>query len=787
MRALDRKLWRDAWHYRSQLAAIVAVVTCGIALFVTLRSMNGYLRGSRDRYYREYRFADVFAPLKRAPLGVARRASRIGGVRAVDARLMYDVTLDVPGLPEPAVGRLVSLSVPRRDGLNELHLQSGRWPAMASSAEVIASGAFSKANRLQLGDSVGAVINGRWQWLRIVGTAISPEYVYEIGSGTIFPDNRRFGVLWIGDETLADAFEMQGAFNHLSLTLQAGASERAVIDDIDHLLAPYGGFGAYGRREHVSAAFLDGEIEETQVTSVFLPAVFLGVTAFLLHIVLSRLVGTQRDQIATLKAFGYSNVTVGAHYLALALIPVGLGCALGSGFGLWLAELLARVYARFYQFPSADFFPDWGVVWAACAVGTAAGVVGALGTVLRGVSLPPAEAMRPEAPARFRAGFLERVAAFRRITPATRVVARNLARRPVKMLFSVVGLSFAVGMVVTVLAMYDAIDLMKELLFYHVGREDVRVVFEEPRPRSAMDDLARLPGVLTTEPMRVVPVRLQIRQRRYQTVIRASWKNEELHRIVDQHGRVQQAPRAGILVSQILARILDIRVGDYLFVDVLEGARAHRVVPVAGIVDELLGSIAYMDADALRELVGGVPVVSGAYLSVDPRVADSLYSRLKRLPSVAGVEVRDVELRGFEQTIAESFSISLFTMMAFACVIAFGVVYNGARVALSERGRELASLRVLGFTRQEVTAMLLREQAVLTLLAIPGGFAVAYGLCWLLAVRFESELFRLPIVVNPRSYVLGALVVVVSGAMSGLAVRGRVRHLDLVAVLKTRE
>jgi putative ABC transport system permease protein len=787
MRALDRKLWRDVWHYRSQLAAIVAVVTCGIALFVTLRSMNGYLRGARDRYYRDYRFADVFAALKRAPLGVVRRAADVRGVRAVDARLTFHVTLDVPGLAEPAVGRLVSIAVPRRDGLNELHLQSGRWPATSRATEVLASSAFSKANRLQLGDSLGAVIHGRWQWLRIVGTAISPEYVYEIGGATIFPDNRRFGVIWLGYEALADAFDMQGTFNYLSLTLEPGSSELAVIDAIDRLLAPYGGFGAFGRRQHVSAAFLDGEIEETQVTSVFLPGVFLGVTAFLLHIVLSRLVGTQRDQIATLKAFGYSNVSVGAHYLSLALVPVALGCALGSALGLWLAELLARVYARFYQFPTADFSPDWTVVWAAVAVGVGAGMVGALGTVMRSVALPPAEAMRPEAPARFRAGLLERLALLRRMSPSMRVVARNLARRPVKMLLSLTGLALAVGMVITVLAMYDAIDFMKQSYFYQVAREDVKVVFESARPLQAVTDLAKLPGVLVAEPLRAVPVRLQAHQRRYQTALIAATRDAELHRIVDEHGRAHLPPHSGILLSRILARILDVRVGDRVLVDVLEGGREHRVVSVAGIIDELMGTAAYMDAAALRELLGGAPAVSGAYLSIDARRADSLYARLKRLPSVAGVEVRVVALRGFERTIAESFSISLFTMMIFACVIAFGVVYNGARVALSERGRELASLRVLGFTRQEVTSMLLGEQAVLTLLAIPLGFAVAFGLCWLLAVRFDSELFRIPIVVDPRSYVLGAVAVIVSGILSGLAIRGRVRRLDLVAVLKTRE
>lgn len=787
MRPLDRKLLRDAWHYRGQFAAIIAVVTCGVALFVALRSMNGFLRGSRDRYYAEYRFPDVFAPLKRAPSEVAGRAAALAGVRAVEPRIVFDVTLDVPGLSEPAIGRLVSIPVPRAPMLNELHLFRGRWPTAARPEEVVASAAFSEANGLGPGDSVGAILNGRWEWLRIVGTAISPEYVYEIGPSGVFPDNRRFGVLWMGRDALADAFGMRGAFNDLTLTVAQGPAIAAVIEDVNRLLARYGGVGAYGRADQVSHQFLDGEIEETQVTSVLLPAIFLGVTAFLLHIVLSRLVGTQRDQIATLKAFGYSDTAVGVHYLELALIPVVAGSALGTAIGLWLADQLSGVYARFFQFPSADFVPDWRVVGAATAIGCGAGILGALLGVARSVSLAPAEAMRAEAPARFRRGMLEAIPALRRLSPAVHIITRNLERRPIKTLLAILGLALAVGIVVATRALFDAIDYMKELQFYEVMREDVTVTFEEPRPPGAVSALGELPGVLGIEAFRAVPVRLRAAQRTYRTAILGFPPGGRLHRIVESDRTERRAPETGLLVSSVLAHILDVRPGDQIMVEVLEGTRPTRVITVAGVSNELIGSTAYMEAEALRRLVGGGPVVSGAFLATDPRLTDSLYRRLKQLPAIGSVRVREAELRSFEQTIAQSFDISLYTAMAFACVIAFGMVYNGARVALSERGRELASLRVLGFSRREVTAMLLGEQAILTVLAVPVGFAIAYALCWLIAVRFQSELYRIPVVVAPRTYLFGAIVITVSAALSGLAVRSRVAHLDLVAVLKTRE
>jgi putative ABC transport system permease protein len=785
MRPLERKLLRDLWHYRGPMAAIVAVTTCGIALFISLRSMNGYLRLSRDRYYAAYRLADVFASVKRAPSSVAARIGSIPSVRAVDSRIVYDVVLDVAGLTEPATGRLVSLPVPRRPMLNALHLSTGRWPRPEQPSEVVASVAFSNANMLAVGDSMGAVINGRWEWLRIVGTGMSPEYVYEIGGTNIFPDNRRFGVIWMSQRALADAFDMQGAFNDLVIGLAPGAPTRAVIAEVDRLLAPYGSAGAFERRDLMSVQFLDGEIDETTVTSVLLPGIFLAVTAFLLHIVLSRLVSMQREQIAVLKAFGYSNVAVGTHFLGMAIAPVAIGSVVGSGLGVWLAARFAVIYGRFFQFPPAPFVADWQVVLGAVVIALAAAAIGGVGAVSQCVSLPPAEAMRPESPVQYsRTGFS---LAGWSMAPSVRIIARNLERRPGRTLLSIVALALAVSLVTTSGAMFDAISYMKELQFHLAAREDVTVVFDAPRARGAVSALGELPGVLAAEAFRALPVRLRSPKRSYRTAIIGLPSDGRLHRIIDEDRREYRPPRAGLLMSSVLAHLLDVRAGDRVVVEVLEGTRARRVVEVAGIVDELFGATAYMELAAVGTLVESGPTVSGAFLATDPRLADSLYVRLKHLPAVSGVRVRSAELASFERTIAQSFTISLSVTMVFALVIAFGIVYNGARVALSERGRELASLRVLGFSKGEVTTMLLGEQAILTLASVPAGLAIAYGLCWLLSVRFESNLYRIPIVTSARTYLFGACVVVISAMLSGLAVRGRVRRLDLVAVLKTRE
>ncbi|HKI85498.1 MAG TPA: FtsX-like permease family protein [Thermoanaerobaculia bacterium] len=791
MRALDRKLWRDLVHWRSQFIAVAIVVASGVALFATLRSMNGYLVNAQQSYYAQGRFAQVFARFKQAPLNVARRVEMIPGVAAVEPRIVADVLLDVAGLEEPATGRLVSLPVGRGPGLNVPFLRRGRLPHPRSPREILVSDAFARANGLVPGSKLGAILHGRWQLFTVVGTAISPEFIYEIrGGADIFPDNRRFGALWMSYRPLAAAFDLEGSFNDLVLTLAPGASERDVIARLDRMLEPYGGVGAFGREDHISHRFVSDEIAETEVTSILLPTIFLLVTAFLLHLVILRLVATQREEIAVLRAFGYGKGAIAAHYLELALVPVAIGSLAGAALGYWFATGLAAVYARFFQFPKVKFSADPWLFLAAIAIAGGAALAGAFGAVRRAAALAPAEAMRPEAPARFHAGALERSGALHWVSPAARIVIRHLVRRPVRAILSSLAIAFAVAILVAGRFGFDAVDWMKQVQFGRVQREDVAVTFGEAQSPAALYELAHLPGVLRVEPFRSVPVRVsnaKAGDRVHRTELLGIEGNAELRRTVDADLRVHRPPRGGVMMGRALARILRVGPGDRVVIEVLEGLRPVPEATVAAVVDDLFGTSMTMELGALHRLLREGDTLSGGFLAVDPKGSADLYARLKRLPSVSGVGVRESALRGFERTIAESFTISITSLVLFAAVIASGMVYNGARIALSERGRELASLRVLGFYRAEVTKMLLGEQALLTLLAIAPGLALGYALCALMVLRFQSELFRIPLVVSVTTLAFATLTVAVAASLSALAVRRRIHRLDLIQVLKTRE
>jgi putative ABC transport system permease protein len=787
MRALDRKLLRDLRYLRGQVVAISLVVACGVATVVTTRTAYDSLVSARADYYARCRFADVFAHLKRAPESMRARIAAIPGVAAVETRVVADVTLDVPGLGEPAAGRLVSLPDGGEPLLNAVHLRAGRLLDPARRDEALVSEAFARANRLRVGDTLGAILNGRWERLRIVGLAISPEYVYEIRPADLFPDPQRFGVIWMSRAALGPAFDLDGAFDDVSLALVPGANEAEVIGQLDHLLERHGGLGAYGRDEQVSARFVSDEIAQNRITGTVLPLIFLGVAAFLLHIVLSRLVSMQREQIAVLKAFGYAHRTVALHYLLLAMTAVGIGAVLGTLLGLWLGSVVNGVYREFYHFPRFPYEPGAGAIALAVGVSAIAAALGALSAVRRVMALPPAEAMRPEPPARFRAGWLEQAGLLRRLTTPGRLIARNLSRRPVRAGLSVLGLALAVAILVLARFFSDAIQTLSDVQFRSAQREDVSVSFHEPLSERARFDLGALPGVLAVETYRAVPARIRFEHRSRRVAVLGLPAGPSLRRVVDRDGRPVKLAAEGAVLTSHLARLLEVKPGDDVTLELLEGRKRVLRVPVAALADELIGLNVYVEARTLARLLEEEGSVSGAFLRVDGAASGELYRRLKRMPAVAGVGNRLAALASFEATLARNLGVMNAILVAFSCVIAAAMVYNSARIALSERSRELASLRVLGFTQREVTQMLLGEQALLLVLALPLGFWIGHGLAKLLADAYAWELFRMPLVVTAVTYAYSALVAAIAALGSGALVRRRLRSLDLVTALKSRD
>ncbi len=787
MKALTRKLLREAWQMRSQALAIGVVIAGGVATLIMSLSALDSLSLTRDAFYRDARFAEVFASLKRAPESLRAAIERIPGVQQVQTRVVAAVNLDIPAFEDPATAMLISLPDGRNAVLNRLHLREGRLPEPGRPHEVVVGHAFAEAHGFHPGDRLRAIINERRQGLEIVGVALSPEYIYHIKPGDLFPDFARHGVLWMNRTELANAYDMDGAFNDVALTLTREARLGDVIMGLDRLLAPYGGLGAIAREDQISDRYLSAELEQLRTMATLFPAIFLSVAAFLLNIVMARLIATQRDQIAILKAFGYSNGQIGQHYAGLVLLILALGLALGLLGGYWLGLQMAELYRGFFYFPFLEYRVRPQVVSIAVLVTLAAGLTGTIAALRRAMRLPPAEAMRPEPPPVFRATVLERLGLQRLVGPPTRMILRQIERRPLKAVMTVLGIAMACGILAVGRFQEGALDYLIQVQYRLAQRDDLTVTFTEPTSHRVIHDLAALPGVDQVEPVRVVPARLRHAQASYRTAVQGVPAGSRLRRVLDDELRLVDLPPDGLVLSDFLAKMLGVRAGETISVEVLEGRRETHEVPVAGVVQEFTGVSAYMDLAALNRLLKEGDAVSGALLAVAPGERDAIIAALKEAPRVAGVTDRLNAIQRFRDSMADIVLSFAFISTLLAGSIAFGVVYNSARITLTERERELASLRVLGFTRGEIGYILLGELAFLTLAAIPLGFLIATGLIVLIVHSVDSDLYRIPLVIEPSVYSFSALVVAVSTVLSGVIVARRLGRLDLVAVLKTRE
>lgn len=787
MRALNRKLWRDLWRMKGQALAIVLVIVSGVSTFVMLRSTMSSLKQTREKFYQDYSFAEVFASLKRAPENLKDRIASLPGVSQVETRVVADVKLNIEGFNEPVTAKLVSVPQNEKPLLNRIYIKKGRMVDPWKDNEVVVSEAFADAHRFSLGDRFGAVINGKWKMLNIVGTALSPEFILQIRPGGITVDFKRYAILWMGRPALETAYDMKGAFNDVVLRLTPDANASDILVQLDNLLNWYGGFGSISRKDQVSHRFLTEEFKQLETSSKIFPALFIGVAVFLLHVVISRTVSTQRDQIAGLKAFGYSNLDVGIHYVMMVFLIVLVGVAGGVGVGVWFGRGLARIYMEFYRFPYLLYELKPSMVMTVVLISIVSAFVGTLHSVWKAAKLPPAEAMRPEPPAKYRKSIFEHIRLWTLLSQPTRIIIRNIERRPIRSLLTITGIALSCAGIIAATFFQGAIDFMVNVQFKQSQKEDMTVTFIEPTSRKALYELKGLEGVEHVEVFRSVPARLRFQQRSYQTSIQGIEPDNRLHFLLDTHLKPIDIPPAGIVLTDYLGNILGVKAGDMLTVEVLEGAKPLRQVPVVGLVKQYIGLMGYMDLLALNRMMREDHAISGAYLTVDSLKQQKIYRTLVEMPRVAGTFVREDEIKNFYETQAEVLLFFTFVATLLAATIAFGVVYNSARIALSERSRELASLRVLGYTRTEISFIFLGEIGLLTLAAIPLGFLIGQGMSAYLAKAIESDLFRVPVLIEPATYSLAATAVVVSACLSGLIVRHRLDHLDLVGVLKAKE
>jgi len=788
VRALNIKLYRDLWRLWAQVLAIALVIAGGVASLVMAVGSYRSLEETRNAYYERYQFADVFASVKRAPKSLTPRIAEIPGVAAVETRISRFALLDIPHFDRPATGQFISLPESGQPVLNQLYLRVGRTPESGNLKEVVINEGFAKAHHYAPGVHFSAILNGRKHDLVVVGIALSPEFIYAISPGEIIiPDDHRFAIVWMSEAALANVYDLEDAFSSLTLRLAQGASQAEVINRLDALLDRYGGTSAYGRKYQPSHAVLDHELDQLRSMSQTLPPIFLLVAAFLVNLTLTRMVAIEREQIGLLKAVGYGNFTIALHYAKFVFVNVLTGLAIGAAAGSLLGVYITRLLGDYFHFPFLVFIQSTDLYVIAAGLSLSAAVLGAVKAIRDIVRMPPAVAMQPPTPPVFRR-LLPVSLSLNRIMPQSAVMmVRNISHHPVRAFFTTLGMALATSILVVSLFTNDTMEHLIDVTFFQSDRQDATISFAEKHLLDAVNQVGRLPGVLAAEPSRAVPVRIRYGSIERRLMISGISPGTDLNRIIDVNLRPVTLPGTGLAISDMLARILGVNVGDLVEVDLLEGQHRTVLLPIAVRVEDYFGMRGMMDANALSRLMREAPAVNSVQISIDPNKQELLFDRLKNMPAVSGIALQRISLVNFRETMALVVTTMAGIYTGLAATIAFGVVYNSARISLSERARELASLRILGFTQGEVLRMLLLELAIFTLLAQPPGWLIGYGLAWIMRTNLAGELMRVPLIIENFTYAFSSAVVIAAASLSALIVRRRINRLDLVSVLKTRD
>lgn len=784
---LNRKLLRDICGMKGQFLAVGLVMACGVAMIIATHGIILSLESTRDAYYARYRMPDVFGHVESAPLSLGERIGRIPGVAAVDLRVATGAVLDMAGMKEPVRAKLVSLPDSGTQHLNQICLRDGRLPDSGEQRGVVVSEAFALAHGLRPGDRVTAIINGRRDHLDICGVGLSPEFVFEAAPGQTLPDSRHYGVFWMRYEALATAYDLNGAFNDYCLDLAPGMSSKQVIEDMDLMMASYGGTGAYELKDHASSRRLNDELRIVQALALAYPLVFLCVAAFMVNAVLVRLVRLQREQIAQLKALGYSSQQVGLHYLNYALVIVLLGSVLGVLSGKQLGNMMLKVYTTLFHFPSLVFQMDRGALIGALGVSIAAAVLGVTGAVWMAVKLSPAEAMRPEPPTDFKPSLLERLGVTRGSSLVFRMALRNIERRPAQAGFTVVGLALATGLLVLPGALADSVDHLLTYQWNDHFRQNVMVFTRDPATNRARYDLGHLPGAILVEPYRSFPARIHHEHHMRMIYIIGLAKTGSLIQPRDLEGRPIELPPEGLIISQKLGEVLNVKVGDKVQVQALEGRCESREVGVRGFMADFYGLAAYMDIGAAQRHLRETDTMTGALVTVDTNRWDDFMDEVKQQPEIDAASVKKDQLKAFRASTGQSIGLLRELFLWMAVIVAFGVVYNSARIALSERGRDLATLRVVGMTQMEITGVLLGELSLLVLVALPVGLVFGHVVAKFVIAAVSNETVRLPSLIHPATYAMSVLIVLAAACTSFAMVVRLLSRLDLVSVLKARD
>ncbi|HHV07489.1 MAG TPA: FtsX-like permease family protein [Firmicutes bacterium] len=784
MKALDKRLIRTVMGAKAQYGAVVIIICIGLMILTSLSNTAQNMLVCLDEYYRNYRFADLFADFTAVPVGTVLDLGKLREVETVEPRIVADIRADVGRDLNPTL-RLVSIGPDQR--INRLYVQAGRIPVVSGERGIALLAAFAEANDLTVGDKIDLIIRGESFPVTVTALVDSPEFIYAIKDiKSMLPDNLNFGIGFANLPLMQEVMAMPGQANNAVCLLRPGVDAKAVRDKIQEDFKSRGIKNIVTRGDQISHALIDMEIQQLERMSRAVPTIFLGIAALVIYMLISRLVQADRTAIGILKATGYSNLEVMSHYLKLALMLGLPGAVSGIGAGYLLAGSLVRLFLEYFQLPLLETRLYYGFIF-----------FGILSTVLfcggtgilaaRGVlGIAPAEAMRPQAAPPGKRSLLEKLVPklWARTTFSWKLVLRGIWRNRRRFALATVGVALAYAIIILSLYMFGLWDLLLDKQFGELETYDYAVSFIKPVSSRVITEMRSQARITTIEPFLELPFQVTRGWREQTLLARALPTTTELQRFEDEEGNFIPLPAHGIFLSRGLAESLGVSRGDLVEMSsYVTGGKTH-LVPVKAVVTQYLGSGLYMSLEQMERLTGQKETFSGVILSSSDDIKRAFQS-MGNIESVySSGDLTDI----FSEYLG--MMITYITVLVFvAGLLGFAILYNTTSVSIAERSREFSSLRVLGFSQKEIFQLVTRENLFALLAGLISGAPLGKGLVVLMIQAMLAggdEMFYFTTDISPGAYLLAAVLSILIMVLTLAAVWQKVRKLNFLEALSSR-
>ncbi|MFZ5597034.1 MAG: ABC transporter permease [Bacillota bacterium] len=789
---LLKKLYRTIWQIKGQFFSLVAVVALGITTYICMSTTYYNLEVCKKIFYQECNFADYYFQVIRAPEQVVAQIERVPGVTMVNGRIVKDVSL-IKQDRQKAKVRIVSYQFPEEKKINRLHMFSGRMfedSASASQLTAIVDSQFAAANNLTSGSTLNVLSNGKAVPLTVIGTATSPEFTYPVKDiATMLNDPTSFGVVTLPHKQAQGLLDMEGQINSIIIRISPGSDENRIKESIKAILLPYGYQGEYPQKDQSSNSYINSQLDQLGAETRVIPTLFLIVAAAIQFIMLGRMIKMQRLQIGIMKALGYKNYQIIWYYTSYALVIGFLGTVIGIGLGFLLSIYLTNVYLWFYNLPHYSYNISLSLTVKALVIGMGAGLLSGWLATRRIVKISPAESMRPEPPTQGRKIIFEQWTAFwQRLEPSWKMTLRGIGRNRMRFWVTVMGVSFAVGLLVVAMFFNDSINYSRQMAFYTEQKSDLTAKFAQPVEINEAAQLSGIHGVAVAEPVLEVPVRISANHKFSDVILIGYYPDSRLKTIEGVDGQRLSIPGEGITVSRKTAEKLGIGVGDQVQIETKLGIGENHISScrVMGISRQVAGKNSAASLDTVNKMLQEHNLITGVMLKTDPGLYDKVEREISDIPGVYDIVSREKEVENFNRNM-DSIRTSVWILTGFAILLGCAIIFNSSLISFGERQRELATLRVVGMKSLEIAAVLRNEVILQCLLGLLAGFPLGRLMAEGVARIVSGEVYELQAVVSLQTYTISTFLTmafVFAGYL--IAVRG-IKNLDFLEILKNRD